>query len=261
MKKCDYCGERISPGDEVSAPNQIGVWHYSRITCAENLRQKLDDVQKDLAMTKLQATLALKLGLEAEADLVEERQEHKATAELFREAREQIETLKEQASAKNDLRAALNLSDFQNVRKTVAIDDMKLQVDVLEKDNAALREELKRMGGCTCGNTPYRWHNDECPKKDEEKAVRNICPTCGGEAKFEIIDGKRKACRLGVVQDWMKPKGTVNRVGVPQGKCPRCGKDVDNVINFCSEKRKCVHPGEYADSGRVFCTECKERLI
>ena len=136
-----------------------------------------------------------------------------------------------------------------------------LQVDVLEKDNAALREELKRMGGCTCGNTPYRWHNDECPKKDEEKAVRNICPTCGGEAKFEIIDGKCKACRLGVVQDWMKPKGTVNRLGLADGSSPAFPHNTGSTSAEVVEKRKCVHPGEYADSGRVFCTECKERLI
>lgn len=29
-----------------------------------------------------------------------------------------------------------------------------------------------------------------------------ICPTCEGEVKFDIIDGKCKACRLGVIPDW-----------------------------------------------------------
>lgn len=62
-----------------------------------------------------------------------------------------------------------------------------------------------------------------------EDVANKICPTCEGEVKFDIIDGKCKACRLGVVPDWAKtgkeplwcedcgedPKGRRSR-------CPRC---------------------------------------
>jgi len=34
------------------------------------------------------------------------------------------------------------------------------------------------------------------------------CPTCGGDCRLEIINGKCKACRLGVIQDWNKCKET-----------------------------------------------------
>ena len=36
--------------------------------------------------------------------------------------------------------------------------------------------------------------------------AKKICPTCEGEVKFDIIDGKCKACRLGVVPDWRCPE-------------------------------------------------------
>lgn len=42
MKTCDYCSGDISPGDEVSAPDQIGVLHYSKISCAEVLKRRLE---------------------------------------------------------------------------------------------------------------------------------------------------------------------------------------------------------------------------
>ena len=55
---------------------------------------------------------------------------------------------------------------------------------------------------------------------------KKICPTCEGEVKFEIIDGKCKACRLGVVPDWAKGNGvcdichgTLKHGELP---CPMC---------------------------------------
>ena len=68
-----------------------------------------------------------------------------------------------------------------------------------------------------------------------EREGEVICPTCEGNVKFDIIDGKCKACRLGVVQDWNKPatcqvcghshQGTTcrERVASAPGKVVRCG--------------------------------------
>ena len=62
-------------------------------------------------------------------------------------------------------------------------------------------------------------HNEDCPCATDNvphgagcadcSCIKNICPTCEGESKFEVIDGKCKACRLGVVPDWAK--GTEKR--------------------------------------------------
>jgi hypothetical protein len=79
----------------------------------KQLTGKLDKVTKDLAMTSLQAELECKGRLEAEAALAEERQEHKATGDLFRQARERIEAMEEQADAKWDLRAELHKAELQ----------------------------------------------------------------------------------------------------------------------------------------------------
>jgi hypothetical protein len=56
--------------------------------------------------------------------------------------------------------------------------------------------------------------------------AKKICPTCEGEVKFDIIDGKCKACRLGVVPDWAK--GAEKRHGDPPalGNCPKCNAPV-----------------------------------
>lgn len=64
-------------------------------------------------------------------------------------------------------------------------------------------------------------HDQDCPCATDSvphgagcadcSCVKNICPTCEGDVKGEIVDGKCRACQLGVIPDWMKPKGTEKR--------------------------------------------------
>ena len=65
-------------------------------------------------------------------------------------------------------------------------------------------------------------HDQDCPCATDSvphgagcadcSCVKNICPTCEGDVKGELVDGKCRACQLGVIPDWMKPKGTEKRL-------------------------------------------------
>ena len=58
---------------------------------------------------------------------------------------------------------------------------------------------------CATDNVPHGAGCADC------SCVKNICPTCEGDVKGEIVDGKCRACQLGVIPDWMKPKDTEKR--------------------------------------------------
>ena len=64
--------------------------------------------------------------------------------------------------------------------------------------------------------------------------AKKICPTCEDEVKFDIIDGKCKACRLGVVPDWAKPRLTVAtktdpKSGLDIPACSACGQTLSRI--------------------------------
>ena len=75
-------------------------------------------------------------------------------------------------------------------------------------------------------------HDQDCPCATDSvphgagcadcSCVKNICPTCEGDVKGEIVDGKCRACQLGVIPDWMKPKDTEKRVDAPEYVCQEC---------------------------------------
>ena len=77
---------------------------------------------------------------------------------------------------------------------------------------------------CATDNVPHGAGCADC------SCVKNICPTCEGDVKGEIVDGKCRACQLGVIPDWMKPKDTEKRINeicwcaskaeAPESKCP-----------------------------------------
>ena len=80
-------------------------------------------------------------------------------------------------------------------------------------------------------------HNEDCPCATDNvphgagcadcSCVKNICPTCEGDVKGEIVDGKCRACQLGVIPDWMKPKDIEKRVeSYESPECGNCGGDL-----------------------------------
>lgn len=74
---------------------------------------------------------------------------------------------------------------------------------------------------CATDNVPHGAGCADC------SCVKNICPTCEGDVKGEIVDGKCRACQLGVIPDWMKPKDTEKRIDATP---------LDHARGVCDEK-------------------------
>ena len=92
---------------------------------------------------------------------------------------------------------------------------------------------------CATDNVPHGAGCADC------SCVKNICPTCEGEVKGEIVDGKCRACQLGVIPDWMKPKDTEKRFGL--------NGDPYNI--------PCPHANTKEDFGAKSCADCGQPLM
>lgn len=112
MKTCDYCDGVISLGDAVSSHDLLGVLHYSKISCAEVLRSRLETMT---AEAKHQGELA-----------VYWKQEHESIVRLA-----SIEAMKAQA------KECLELRD--------EIEDLEKERDVALLQNGELIEALKQV--------------------------------------------------------------------------------------------------------------------
>ena len=96
---------------------------------------------------------------------------------------------------------------------------------------------------CATDNVPHGAGCADC------SCVKNICPTCEGDVKGEIVDGKCRACQLGVIPDWMKPKDTEKRKSL-------CGVFVREMGPCVAELHSCkAHPrcGAIPDGGGEPC--------
>lgn len=165
QKGCEECGQ-LSP--------------FHAPTC------KRLPAREDLIAT-LREMLAEKSALleSAQADLAEERQEHKATAELFRQAREEIERMKPFV----DLRKALHDADLQ-------LSDIRAKLDAFDalarKHNypgshgpEELREAFEALGGCRgkcdfkdCGKPmpcPDHWTKEQAEALIQEVGFKRVC--------------------------------------------------------------------------------------
>ena len=90
--------------------------------------------------------------------------------------------------------------------------------------------------------------------KVRREIEKTICPTCEGEVKFEIIDGKCKACRLGVVPDWAKDKEYVCPNCQYRGMKERHPKLGVYPLEWCEVVEKRLCPSRTGTRGDVACT-------
>lgn len=157
MKRCDYCAGEISPGDEVSAPDLIGVLHYSKITCAGKLKAERDAALLQIEELKKERDVLKIWGERADVAAIEEMKVssaratiisnmESAAAETFAKLEESnrlTESMKNALSKIHDLAGQVRGSDFINTQMGA--------IQAWVHEVSPCKEKRPDEGRCDCG--------------------------------------------------------------------------------------------------------------